>query len=166
MLNHCSLVLNETLNHPCGGLDLTNLVIIHENTCWILHIDILILDYGGNLMDTVFMAVRGALGDTLLPKVTVEETDGDYEYEVADEETEPIDCTHVPLSTTFFMCEKYILDPIPREEMCCSFQLSVIVNSNGRICGLQKNGIGSASPSLISEMIQVLFNVNMNLYVF
>jgi len=77
-----------------GGIDLQKLCIIPGQQCWILYIDALILDYGGNLMDAIFMGARAAIFDTRIPKTEVQDLgDGQFEFEVLDdaEDTDPVE---------------------------------------------------------------------------
>jgi exosome complex RNA-binding protein Rrp42 (RNase PH superfamily) len=65
------------------------------------------LDYGGNLLDTIFVATRGALQNALIPKATVEEAAGHYEFDVSDEETETLKgWEDVPIVTTLYKVHK------------------------------------------------------------
>ncbi len=45
------------------------LCVLPGSQCWVLYVDILILECCGNLYDTVSMAVKAALHSTLIPKV-------------------------------------------------------------------------------------------------
>lgn len=56
--------ISRTLNGGHGGIDLKSLCIIPNQSCWVLNVDVLVLDFGGNLLDAIFSAVRGALYDT------------------------------------------------------------------------------------------------------
>lgn len=56
---------------------------------WILYVDILILEVGGNLYDAVSMAVKAALYSTIIPKVRVTTIDGGQpELELTDDPLE------------------------------------------------------------------------------
>ncbi|KAI8930361.1 ribosomal protein S5 domain 2-type protein [Entophlyctis helioformis] len=156
MCNDYSQILNRILNGPHGGLDLGKLCIIPGATCWIVSVDVLILDYGGNVLDTIAMAVRGALHNTRLPKATVEQTDGHYEFDIADDETETLSGRDmVPVAQT--LCKigsGRIVDATPLEDLCSSARLTVFVNRAGHVCGLQKSGKGSLEPSILVDMIE------------
>ena len=72
--------------------------------CWILYVDVVVLECGGNLMDSVSIAVKAALFDTKIPRVRVRV---DEETEVKDVELsdDPHDCisldiVNVPLVVT------------------------------------------------------------------
>ena len=68
---------------------MTKLCIIPGQQCWILYIDALILDYGGNLMDAIMMGTRAAVFDTKIPKTEVQDLgDGQFEFEVLDDAEE------------------------------------------------------------------------------
>ncbi|KAF9919042.1 Exosome complex component RRP42 [Lobosporangium transversale] len=143
-----------------GGIDLSKLCIIPGQQCWILFVDALVLDYGGNLMDAIFMGVRAAIYDTKIPKTEVQDLgDGQFEFEVLDDE-EDIDFVHgredMPICITLNKIgTRHIVDATLLEELCTEAKLVVAVNRAGEICGLQKNHDGSIEPSLLLEMIQV-----------
>ncbi|KAI8853206.1 ribosomal protein S5 domain 2-type protein [Chytridium lagenaria] len=149
-------MLNRIFNGNHGGLDLHALCIIPGTTCWIVYVDVVILEYGGNAFDCIFQAVRGALNDARYPKATVEESAGHYEFEVADEETERLrGVENVPSTVTYFKIgSRSVLDPTPLEEMCSGARLTLAVNSKGNICAVQKGGQGGLEPNLLAEMIQ------------
>ena len=53
---------------------------------WILYVDILILEVGGNLYDTVSIAVKAALHSTTIPRVKIATIDGGQpELEINDD---------------------------------------------------------------------------------
>ena len=51
--------------------DLGQLCVLKGSQCWILYIDILILECGGNLFDAVSMGVKAAMHSTRIPNVKV-----------------------------------------------------------------------------------------------
>ncbi|KAI8825686.1 ribosomal protein S5 domain 2-type protein [Fimicolochytrium jonesii] len=156
MCNEYSQFMNRVLNGPQGGVNLKALCIIPGSTCWILNIDALVLDYGGNLLDAIFMATRGALHNTRIPKATVEQSDGRVEFDIADEETEIVEgWQNVPVSVTLSkIAYRHIIDATPLEELCASAHLTVAVNKAENLCALQKGGKGGVEPSLLAEMVQ------------
>ena len=53
---------------------------------WILYVDILILEVGGNLYDAVSIAVKAALHSTTIPRVKIATIDGGQpELEITDD---------------------------------------------------------------------------------
>ncbi|KAJ1339576.1 hypothetical protein BSLG_005823 [Batrachochytrium salamandrivorans] len=110
MCNEYTQVLNRTLNGPHGGIDLQKLCIIPGSTCWVVSVDMLIMDYGGNVLDTVLMAVR-------------------------DDETEVL-CgrENIPVALTLSRIGSgHIVDASPLEDMCSSSKITVFVNASGYI---------------------------------
>ncbi|KAF9564002.1 Exosome complex component RRP42 [Mortierella alpina] len=142
-----------------GGINLSKLCIIPGQQCWILYVDALVLDYGGNLMDAIFMGTRAAIYDTRIPKTEVQDLgDGQFEFEVLDdaEDTEEVEGREdMPLCVTLNKIgARHIVDASPLEELCTEAKLVVAVNRSGELCGLQKGNDGGIEPSLLLEMIQ------------
>ncbi|KAF9986732.1 Exosome complex component RRP42 [Mortierella antarctica] len=142
-----------------GGINLSKLCIIPGQQCWILYVDALVLDYGGNLMDAIFMGTRAAIYDTQIPKTEVQDLgDGQFEFEVLDdaEDTEEVEGREdMPICVTLNKIgARHIVDATPLEELCTEAKLTVAVNRSGELCGLQKGYDGGIEPSLLLEMIQ------------
>ncbi|KAF8940260.1 Exosome complex component RRP42 [Dissophora ornata] len=142
-----------------GGINLSKLCIIPGQQCWILYVDALVLDYGGNLVDAIFMGARAAIFDTRIPKTEVQDLgDGQFEFEVLDdaEDTEFVEGKEdMPICVTLNKIgARHIVDASPLEELCTEARLVVAVNRSGQLCGLQKGQDGGIEPSLLLEMIQ------------
>ena len=148
--------LNRILNGLQGGIDLKSLCIVPGALIWVISIDALILEFGGNLLDVLFLAVRGALFSTKMPQVTVDSFEGAFQYEVGQEETLPIPGKEdIPVSVTFIKVgRRYILDPTLQEELCADASLTICFNSKGQICSLKKSGMGGLEPALLSAILQ------------
>ncbi|KAI9335464.1 ribosomal protein S5 domain 2-type protein [Obelidium mucronatum] len=146
----------KLLNSDTAGLDLASLCFIPNASCWVVHVDVLVLAYTGNLLDSMFQAIRAALVNTLIPKVTVEESAGHFEFDIAEDETEElIGANDIPCVVTLYKIGNYhVLDPTPLEELCSDVQLTVAINRKGLPCAIHKAGSGSVDPSLLAEMIQ------------
>lgn len=157
--NTLTLALDRLLNGPQSGIDLASLCIIPHRQCWIIYVDAMVMDAAGNLLDCIVMTTRAALYDTRIPKTEIQDMgDGDFEFEIMDDvdDAEPIKgIEHLPLSVTLYkIADRYIIDPTLLEEVCSQVTLTVGVNKEGSICGIQKGGSGSLDPSLMTEMIQ------------
>ncbi|KAJ3126028.1 Exosome complex component RRP42 [Nowakowskiella sp. JEL0407] len=155
-MNSYSQFLTRLLNGPQGGIDLKSLCIIPGSTCWVVYVDVLVLDFGGNLMDAISIGVCGALINTRMPKAVVEEMDGIKEFDISDEETEVIQgAERIPFCLTLSKIgSHFIVDATPLEELCTDASLLIAVNRSGNICALQKSGQHGFDPSLLSHMIQ------------
>ncbi len=99
--SECSEFLTRILNGPQGGIDLKSLSIVPGALSWVISIEALILEFGGNLLDTLLCAIRGALYSTRVPRVTVESSEGHYAFDVSEDETELLKGRDdIPLSVT------------------------------------------------------------------
>lgn len=54
-----------------GSLDLKSLCVLPGKTCWVVYVDALLLNDGGNVLDALSIAARAALALTRIPKVRV-----------------------------------------------------------------------------------------------
>ena len=54
----------ESLLNSSDHLDLKQLCLVPKRQCWLLHIDAIVLDSGGNLFDAISIAIRAALHNT------------------------------------------------------------------------------------------------------
>ncbi|CAG8433084.1 10713_t:CDS:2 [Diversispora eburnea] len=162
--NELTQLVDRVLNGPQGGLNLEKLCIIPGEECWIVYIDALVLDYGGNILDIIFTTIRAALHNTRVPKTVIEE---DKEVEISDdvEEWERIEGWElVPISVTLNKIgTRHIVDATVLEELATKAKLSVMVNKNSKICGIQKIGGGSIEHSLLNEMLQTGRSLGQNL---
>jgi len=147
-----------------GALDLGGLCLVHNQRCWVLHVDATVLGVKGSLVDCASMAAKAALLDTRLPRLRVlpsEERPGEVELELdEDAETDPIDCTRVPLCVTVSRIGGYpVLDTSWEEEVVAESRLGVFVNAAGEVCALRQSGPGGVQPQHILESISTAISV-------
>ncbi|KAG9290899.1 hypothetical protein G9A89_011049 [Geosiphon pyriformis] len=156
--NELAQILDHVFNGPQGGINLEKLCIIPGQQCWIVYIDALVLDYAGNILDTIFVTTRAALFNTRVPKTSVQENEGIMEIEVFDDVDQAeriVGWDQVPIAVTLNKIgSRHIIDATPLEELTTEAKILIIVNKKGKLCGIQKSGEGSIEPSLLSEMIQ------------
>lgn len=113
---------------------------------------------------------------------TIEQVGGNYEFDIADEETERISgVENMPLCITLNKVTKknyiqdkyhnifikigkrYVVDCSLLEESCVEAKIIVAMNRNGNICSIMKDGKGSVEPSLLADMLLVK-DVSMNMF--
>jgi len=142
-------------------LDLSSLCVIKGKQVWILHIDAMVLDVGGNLLDAISLATYAALTTTKLPHVEVVgsgEEEGEVELQVSDDpyESKPLaSIENLPITVSLTKIGSgFVVDATAEEEQCMAACLSISVNKKGRICGMHKTGPGGISPSALQEMIK------------
>ncbi|XP_072106494.1 exosome complex component RRP42 [Mobula birostris] len=141
-----------------SSLDLKTLCITPRQHCWILYVDVLLLECGGNLFDAISIAVKAALHNTRIPKVRVLENDeGSKEIELLDD---PYDCIrlnveNVPCIITLSKIgHRHVVDATSQEETCCMASLLVSVTNKGTLTCFRKIGGGSLDPASVFEMME------------
>lgn len=153
----------EQLMLSSDFINLSSLCLIPKRQCWILYIDALVMDSGGNLFDAISLATRAALYNTMLPKVKVIETTrrGEYELELSDdyEDCIRISVEKVPIFISFNQIGKFfIVDPSTEEELCMGCRITIGINNNGNICAIDQ-GSGAIKPSILPEITMVAKNI-------
>ncbi|XP_039192048.1 exosome complex component RRP42 isoform X1 [Crotalus tigris] len=140
-----------------SSIDLKTLCINPRQHCWILYVDVLLLECGGNLFDAISIAVKAALFNTRIPKVRVLEDEGGHEFELSDD---PFDCIrlnvdNIPCIVTLSKIGyRHVIDATLQEEACSLASLLISVTSQGVITCMKKVGRGSLDPESIFEMME------------
>jgi exosome complex component RRP42 len=143
-------------------LDLNGLNII-PNVSWCIHIEVLILDYGGSVLDLIVYAVRSALEDTRIAKTMVEETDGLFDYEIG-EESESLRLDNVPLCVSVSLVGgEMVVDCDTQEEQCAKSRINVLVDRKGTICGVFKEH-GSFDPSVFKNVLDISADISKSMF--
>jgi len=142
-------------------IDLHQLCIIPGKQVWVLHVDALVLDSGGNVLDALFLAAKAALKDTKIPAVEVVEGDkaGDLQIEISDDPFESksltLDNDKIPICVSLIKIGSFVIvDPSIEEENCMAARVSVALNRGGQICGIHKAGTGGIASTAMKEMIK------------
>ena len=129
-----------------------------EGYTWVLYVDILILEVGGNLYDTVSMAVKAALHSTIIPKVQVNTIDGGQpELELTDDPLDGnrVDVSSSPILITLCRIGNYcVVDPTPEEEACSSASVVLGITPDGHVTTSKKIGPGSFNLDALQRAIQ------------
>uniref|UniRef100_A0A131XFS0 Ribosomal RNA-processing protein 42 n=1 Tax=Hyalomma excavatum TaxID=257692 RepID=A0A131XFS0_9ACAR len=140
-------------------LDLASLAVVPGHQAWVLYVDVLILECGGSLIDAVSVAVKAALYDLKIPKVSVNIDDnGDPEIEVSDNphDVNKINIANVPCFITLSKVgQQFVLDATQEEQACAVGSLAMAVTETGKVAALFKGGIGSLHPENIVDIIEV-----------
>ena len=125
---------------------------------WRLHVDVSLLDDGGNAMDACVLAAVAALRHYRLPEVSIGgdsddvSSPGHEETNIIhsdDREPTPLPLHHTPLTSTFALfadetgtttAVSALLDPFDREELACDGLLTWSYNKYGEMCCLDFPG--------------------------
>nr|CAG8459175.1 12412_t:CDS:10 [Entrophospora candida]CAG8478279.1 10400_t:CDS:10 [Entrophospora candida] len=126
--NELTQTIERVFNGPQGGINLEKLCIIPGQQCWVVYIDALVLDYAGNILDTIFITTRAALYNARVPKTIIQDHgDGEFEFEISDdvEEWERIyGWDMVPVGVTLNRIgTRHIVDATPLEELATEAKL-------------------------------------------
>ncbi|KAK2574979.1 hypothetical protein KPH14_008742 [Odynerus spinipes] len=153
-----SNILSLAYQSP-DAFDLKTLCILPHKKCWKMFVDILILQCGGNLFDAVGTAVKAALYNTEIPRVTAATLDGgEADIQLSDD---PFDCikldvTNYPIIVTLCKIgENCIVDPTLEEEMCSPASTIISVMPNGNITSIVKTGYGSMQDTTLIKMLEM-----------
>lgn len=150
------------------AIDLSKLCIYPGQKCWVLFVDVMVMEYGGNLIDAIAMCIRAALRSTRIPKVTVEEGKkvGMYELHVSDD---PEDCftlavDNVPITVTLTQIgQSYVVDTTAEEEcLQNSSKIVFAINKKGNLCMIDMNG-GFVEPHILKLMIKNAIQIGFEL---
>ncbi|KAG9355696.1 hypothetical protein JZ751_000534 [Albula glossodonta] len=114
-----------------NSIDLRGLCISPGEHCWVLYVDVLLLQCDGNLFDAISVAIKAALFNTRIPKVHIsEDEEGGKEIELSDD---PYDCMRLNV-----------------ENVPCIVTLC----KRGTVTCVRKVGGGSLDPESIFEMTE------------
>ncbi|KAI1901863.1 hypothetical protein AGOR_G00038810 [Albula goreensis] len=141
-----------------NSIDLRGLCISPGEHCWVLYVDVLLLQCDGNLFDAISVAIKAALFNTRIPKVHIsEDEEGGKEIELSDD---PYDCMrlnveNVPCIVT--LCKvghRHVVDATLLEKACSVASLLISVTQRGTVTCVRKVGGGSLDPESIFEMTE------------
>jgi len=139
-------------------IDLSKLCLLEGLKCWIIYIDALVLDSGGNLFDAVSIATRAALYNTVIPQITVVkgEEHGDFDLEIDPDKSFTLNTDNVPICVTLTKIGTYVLvDATLEEEFCAGSRVTFSINKYGNIFATQK-GPGTIPVNAVTQMMSVV----------
>ncbi len=126
------------------ALPLEDLVIEPGEKCWVVYLDVHVVDFDGNLFDAGSLGLLAALKTANVPWHNVE--DG--------REPEPLEVQHEPIMTTAAKVGGELLfDPTAMEETVARPRMSVSVDENGRVRAAQKGLSGGFTPEEVKSVI-------------
>eukprot|EP00434_Breviolum_minutum_P024553 symbB.v1.2.021688.t1/scaffold1889.1/size97066/3 len=154
-------VLLETLCASDSVIDRKALCLLPKVFAWEVRVDVLVLSSGGNLLDSLALALCAVLSETLLPKVEVIEAmeEGEEVQLKVDDRPEAglrFPMKQLPLCVTVAeISGKFLMDVTSEEEMCAEAMLCVVVDGKtGDIIGLHKLGRGLFDVSALPLMLE------------
>ncbi|XP_071444207.1 exosome complex exonuclease RRP42 [Hetaerina americana] len=142
-----------------SAFDLRPLCILPGQQCWKLYVDILILECGGNLFDGVSLAVKAALFNTKVPRISSATVDGGVvDLQLSDDpyDYQSVNVSSAPLLVTLTKIgEHCVVDPSAEEEACSLVSAVVAVTEKGKYVTSFVRGEGSLHPDTLIDMLKV-----------
>ncbi len=142
-------------------VDLKDLSIIDESTCWKLHIDIYILDFDGNIMDAACLAAVCAILTTKLPTVNTVNGEINVDYD---------NLIKLPVKNKSILCsvaklyDQLLVDPSAVEESLMAGSISIAFREDGSICAIQKSGFNAFSIEEVRNSINIAYKKSRELF--
>jgi len=154
-------LLLESLCFGEGVVDRRELCVQPGEFVWDVHVDVLVLTSGGNLLDSMSLALCAALSETLLPKVEVQEAmeEGEVVQLRVDDRPEmgtPFPLRRLPLCVTVAQIQdRFLFDVTSEEELCADATLCVVVDAKvGDVIGVHKLGGGLFDAAALPSMLE------------
>ena len=134
-------------------IDLSKLVLEKNKSVIGLFVDNSITNHDGNLFDACSYASIAAILSSNLPKWEIQ---NDQPVLVDEGNNSIIPITTIPVSVTMALINnKIIVDPNSSEWSCMDARITIITNSSGHICALQKGEAGSFSYEQLIQCSEI-----------
>jgi len=156
--------LSAMLESLCAGDDVVDrkaLCVSPGAFVWEVYVDVLVLASGGNLLDSVSLALCAALSETLLPKVEVEEAMEEGEPVQLKVDDRPEMGTRFPLKKTPLCVTvaqiggQFLFDVTREEEVCADAMICIVVDAKcGDVIALHKLGRGLFDIASLPPMME------------
>jgi exosome complex component RRP42 len=131
-------------------IDMKDLCIDKGEKAWSVSIDVLSVNYAGNLIDAFGLAALLALRNAKFP----EYKDGAIDYHKKTDRKLLLKRMPIPV-TVYKIGNNLIVDPTVEEEGAVDVRLTVTSTEDGRLCALQKGEDGELSTDDIAKMIEL-----------
>jgi exosome complex component RRP42 len=129
------------------AIDTEKLCIEPGKKVFVVFVDVWVLNYDGNLIDTAALAAMSALLNTKMPNFEIK----DGEVKIKQGYT-PLPLRSHPITVTVGKInDKLIIDPGAEEEQVMDARLTMAINDQGNICAIQKGLAGYFTPQQIID---------------
>jgi exosome complex component RRP42 len=137
-------------------LDTKSLCVVKGEKVWTVAIDIVPINYDGNLVDMGGFAALVALKTARFPLV---KEDGSIDYHVRSDKKVTLRRLPIPV-TICKVGDVLIVDPTDDEENTIDARLTVTVLEDNKICALQKGGDGALTIDDINKMVDLAIEIS------
>ncbi|MBE6493426.1 MAG: exosome complex protein Rrp42 [Methanosphaera stadtmanae] len=142
-------------------INLKKLCITEGSEVWKLHVDIYILDYDGNIMDSACIATLCALLTTEIPSAT--SINGEIIINENDLKKLPIENKSL-LCTIVKINDELLIDPNEIEQTLMDASISIGFREDGSICAIQKCGLDVMSVNEVRKAMNLAYNKSRELF--
>jgi exosome complex component RRP42 len=140
-------------------LDTKSLCVQKGEKVWTIAIDIVPLNYDGNLVDMGGLAAMIALKNARYPLV---KADGTIDYHTRTDAKLTLKRIPIPV-TVCKIGDLFLVDPTDSEENTIDARLTITVLEDDKICALQKGGDGALTSEDIAKMVEIATDVSKQL---
>lgn len=130
-------------------IDLEKLIITPGEKCWVVFVDIHIINNDGNLIDASSLAAIAALLNAKLPKL-----ENDKIVRTEFKGKLPVKAKPITVSIGKTL-GKLLMDATKEEEELLELKLSIATVEDGKICAMQKMGKGTLTENDIDDIINI-----------
>jgi len=133
------------------AMQVKELCIKEGERVFVVYVDVYVLDHDGNLIDASAIASLAAL---LTAKMfDYDYKDGKVNYKT---KTKPLSIVNQPVAVTLAKIgDRIVVDPVLEEEQVMTARLTVTSDKDGKLCAMQKGGIGELSPAEAKEAVRL-----------
>jgi exosome complex component RRP42 len=129
------------------AIDTEKLCIEPGKKVFVVFVDVWVLNYDGNLIDTAALAAVSALMNTKMPNYEVK--DGEV---VVKQGYTPLPMKNHPVTVTIGkISDKLLIDPGAEEETVMDARITMALNDEGNICAIQKGLSGFFTPQQLID---------------
>ena len=129
------------------AVDTEKLCIEPGKKVFVVFVDVWVLNYDGNLIDTAALAAVSALMNAKMPNFEIK--DGEVKIKTG---YTPLPLRSHPITVTVGKInDKLIIDPGAEEEQVMDARLTMAINDEGNICAIQKGLAGYFTPQQIID---------------
>ncbi|MEM1700091.1 MAG: exosome complex protein Rrp42 [Desulfurococcaceae archaeon] len=145
-------VIDRSLREP-RVLDLEKLIIEPGKLAWVVFNDIYLVDHAGNAIDAGMMASVLALATAKMPRLL--KLEQGYKIDKSNREN-PLPVRNIVVSVTMGIIGDIVfVDPSLEEEYVAESVITIAVDEEGRICGIQKRGEKGITRTTLEKSVDI-----------
>ncbi|MEM4101301.1 MAG: exosome complex protein Rrp42 [Desulfurococcaceae archaeon] len=145
-------VIDRSLREP-RVVDLEKLIIEPGKLAWVVFNDIYLVDHAGNAIDAGMMASVLALATAKMPRLL--KLEQGYKIDKSNREN-PLPVRNIVVSVTMGIIGDIVfVDPSLEEEYVAESVITIAVDEEGRICGIQKRGEKGITRTTLEKSVDI-----------